>query len=143
MNRDYLRVKMSWIDKRDSNYSYKIKTLTKSFADIEEGSKMLVATPLIIDSYIKKIPFGTVTNLSSLRDDLAFEFQVDKTCPVSTAIFLKIVANASYEELGLGVDISEVAPFWRVVDPDSKLAKKLNCGIEFIINQRINEGLDV
>ena len=143
MNRDYLRVKMSWIDKRDSNYSYKIKTLTKSFADIEEGSKMLVATPLIIDSYIKKIPFGTVTNLSSLRDDLAFEFQVDKTCPVSTAIFLKIVANASYEELSLGVDISEVAPFWRVVDPDSKLAKKLNCGIEFIINQRINEGLDV
>ena len=138
-----MRVKMSWIDKRDSDYSYKIKTSTKSFADIEEGSKMLVATPLIIDSYIKKIPFGTVTNLSSLRDDLALEFQVDKTCPVSTAIFLKIVANASYEELSLGIDISEVAPFWRVVDPDSKLAKKLNCGIEFIINQRINEGLDV
>ena len=134
---------MSWIDKRDSDYSYKIKTSTKSFADIEEGSKMLVATPLIIDSYIKKIPFGTVINLSTLRDDLAHEFQVDTTCPVATAIFLKIVANASYEELGLGIDISEVAPFWRVVDPDSKLAKKLNCGIEFIINQRINEILDV
>ena len=134
---------MSWIDKRDSDYSYKIKTSTKSFADIEEGSKMLVATPLIIDSYIKKIPFGTVINLSTLRDDLAHEFQVDTTCPVATAIFLKIVANASYEELGLGIDISDVAPFWRVVDPDSKLAKKLNCGIEFIINQRINEGLDV
>ena len=138
-----MRVKMSWIDKRDSDYSYKIKTYTKSFADIEEGSKMLVATPLIIDSYIKKIPFGTVINLSTLRDDLAHEFQVDTTCPVATAIFLKIVANASYEELGLGIDISEVAPFWRVVDPDSKLGKKLNCGIEFIINQRINEVLDV
>ncbi len=134
---------MSWIDKRDSDYSYKIKTSTKSFADVEEGSKMLVATPLIIDSYIKKIPFGTVINLSTLRDDLAHEFQVDTTCPVAAAIFLKIVANASYEELSLGIDISEVAPFWRVVDPDSKLAKKLNCGIEFIINQRINEGLDV
>ena len=138
-----MRVKMSWIAKRDSDYSYKIKTSTKSFADIEEGSKMLVATPLIIDSYIKKIPFGTVINLSTLRDDFAHEFQVDTTCPVATAIFLKIVANASYEELGLGIDISEVAPFWRVVDPDSKLAKKLNCGIEFIINQRINEVLDV
>ena len=134
---------MSWIDKRDSDYSYKIKTSTKSFSDVEEGSKMLVATPLIIDSYIKKIPFGTVINLSTLRDDLAHEFQVDTTCPVAAAIFLKIVANASYEELSLGIDISEVAPFWRVVDPDSKLAKKLNCGIEFIINQRINEGLDV
>ena len=138
-----MRVKISWIDKRDSDYSYKIKTSTKSFADVEEGSKMLVATPLIIDSYIKKIPFGTVINLSTLRDDLAHEFQVDTTCPVAAAIFLKIVANASYEELSLGIDISEVAPFWRVVDPDSKLAKKLNCGIEFIINQRINEGLDV
>ena len=49
-----MRVKKSWIDKRDSDYSYKIKTSTKSFADVEEGSKMLVATPLIIDSYIKK-----------------------------------------------------------------------------------------
>ena len=81
--------------------------------------------------------------MSTLRDDLAHEFQVDTTCPVAAAIFLKIVANASYEELSLGIDISEIAPFWRVVDPDSKLAKKLNCGIEFIINQRINEGLDV
>ena len=82
-----MRVKMSWIDKRDSDYSYKIKTSTKSFADIEEGSKMLVATPLIIDSYIKKIPFGTVINLSTLRDDLAHEFQVDTTCQLLPPFF--------------------------------------------------------
>ena len=49
--------------------------------------------------------------------------------------FFKNCCNASYEELSLGIDISEVAPFWRVVDPDSKLAKKLNCGINLSLTK--------
>ena len=39
----------TWIDKRDCEQSYKIKTIDKKFADITEGSKMFIATPLIID----------------------------------------------------------------------------------------------
>ena len=38
----------TWIDKRDCEMSYKIKTIDKKFADIIEGSKMFIATPLII-----------------------------------------------------------------------------------------------
>ena len=73
--------KKTWIEKRDCNKSYKIKTIDKKFADIPEGSKMFIATPRIIDDYIKHIPYGKSTELSTMRNDLAIEYQADNTCP--------------------------------------------------------------
>ena len=131
--------KKTWIEKRDCDKSYKIKTIDKKFADIPEGSKMFIPTPRIIDDYIKHIPFGKSTELSTMRNDLATDYQADKTCPVTTGIFLRIVSEASYEELKLGKGIEEVTPFWRIVNPKSKLANKLECGAEFINKQRGNE----
>ena len=60
----------------------------------------------------------------------------DKTCPVTTGIFLRIVSEASFEELNEGKDIQKVTLFWRIVNPKSKLAEKLECGIDFIEKQR-------
>ena len=56
--------------------------------------------------------------------------------------FLRIVSEASYEELNSGKNIKEITPFWRIVNPKSNLAKKLACGINFIKIQREIEGLD-
>ena len=67
--------KKTWIEKRDCDKSYKIKTIDKKFADIPEGSKMFISTPKIIDDYIKHIPFGKSTELSTMRNDLAIEYQ--------------------------------------------------------------------
>ena len=131
--------KKTWIEKRDCDKSYKIKTIDKKFADIPEGSKMFIPTPRIIDDYIKHIPFGKSTELSTMRTDLATDYQADKTCPVTTGIFLRIVSEASYEELRSGKGIEEVTPFWRIVNPKSKLANKLECGAEFINKQRERE----
>ncbi|MEE3145465.1 MAG: hypothetical protein VX280_04785 [Bacteroidota bacterium] len=136
------KVKRTWIEKRDCDKSLKIKTIDKKFADIPEGSKMFIATPQIIDEYVKHIPFGKSTELSTMRNDLAIEYQADKTCPVTTGIFLRIVSEASFEELKAGNDIEEVTPFWRIVNPKSKLAEKLECGIDFIEKQRELEGIE-
>ena len=51
----------------------------KKFTDIPEGSKMLVATPLIVDAYIRKIPKGHSTSFLTMREDLAREYKADKT----------------------------------------------------------------
>ena len=112
--------------------------LDKDFSDMKEGQIMLIATPKIIDKYIKKIPKGKKVNLKTLRKDLAMEYNADTTCPITTGIFLRIVAEAAYEDfLHKKTDIT---PFWRVIDSDSKTASKLACGINFIKNQRIKEG---
>ena len=134
--------KKTWIEKRDCDKSFKIKTIDKDFADIPKGSKMFIATPQIIDAYVKHIPFGKSTELSTMRYDLAIEYQADKTCPVTTGIFLRIISEASFEELKAGKDIGDVTPFWRIVNPKSKLAEKLECGIDFIKKQRELEGIE-
>ena len=103
---------------------------------------MFIATPRIIDDYIKHIPYGKSTELSTMRNDLAIEYQADKTCPVTAGIFLRIVSEASFEELNEGKSIDEITPFWRMVHPQSKLAKKLKCGIDFIEKQRKLEGIE-
>ena len=134
--------KKTWIEKRDCNKSFNIKTIDKKFADIPKGSKMFIATPQIIDDYVNRIPFGKSTDLATMRNDLAIEYQADKTCPVTTGIFLRIVSEASFEELNAGKDIEKVTPFWRIVNPKSILAEKLACGIDFIQKQRENEGTE-
>jgi len=71
-----------------------------------------------------------------MRDDMAIEYQADKTCPVTTGIFLRIVSEAAYEEIQSGKSLEDVTPFWRIVSPKMKLANKLECGIEFLQMQR-------
>ena len=50
-----------------------------------------------------------------------------------------IVAEANYEKLQLGKEIDEISPFWRVITPNSALAKKLTFGQEFLIQQITRE----
>ena len=83
---DY-NMKKSWIEKRDCEKSFKIKTIDKKFADIPKGSRMLIASPPIIDEYVKSILYGKFIEPVKMRDDLAKEYNADKTCPVTTGIF--------------------------------------------------------
>ena len=134
-------MKKSWIEKRYCEKAFKIKTIDKKFADISKGSKMLIASPPIIDEYVKSIDYGKFVEPIKMRDDLAKQYQADKTCPVTTGIFLRIISEASYEEFGIGIDT--ITPFWRIVDPKSKLASKLTCGIDFIIENQKREEIKI
>ena len=62
-------------------------------------------------------------------------------CPLTTGISLRIVSEAAFEEYQNGTAIDEIAPFWRVVDVKSKMAKKIACGIDFILLQQRKENI--
>jgi hypothetical protein len=49
------------------------------------------------------------------------------------------VAEAAWDEMGAGKATTEVAPFWRVIDPKSPLAKKLRAGPQWLEQQRLAE----
>lgn len=67
---------------------------------------------------------------------MATRHAADATCPASTGIFLRIVAERACEQMADGRGPSEVTPFWRVIEPGSALAAKLSCGTEFVATQR-------
>ena len=131
----------TWTEKLNVEKKIKVVRLEKKFTDIPEGSKMLVATPLIVDAYVRKIPKGHSTSFLTMREDWAREYKADKTCPVSTGIFLRISAEAAYENFLLSASDENITPFWRVIDETMKVAKKLTRGIEFLREHRQKEGL--
>ena len=127
--------KKTWTDKLNEPKKSQVKLIDKDFADIPAGSRMFIATPSIIEEYIKQIEPGNRVDLKTLRKDLAIEHKADSTCPVTTGIFLRIVAEANYEKLQAGDKLEKLAPFWRAIDPKSPLAKKLSFGSEFLDEQ--------
>ena len=62
---------------QDLEKAFKIKTATKRFADILEGSNMLIASPPIINDYVKSLPYGKFVEPSTMRNDLAKKYKAD------------------------------------------------------------------
>ena len=128
-------IKKTWLDKLNEHKEPKIKRIDIDFADIPAGSNMFIASPKLIDEYIQEIGVGKRIDIKTLRKDLALENNADYTCPVTTGIFLRIVAEANYEKLQQGKRIEDITPFWRVIEPNSSLAKKLTFGQDFLLQQ--------
>jgi hypothetical protein len=124
--------KKNWLDKLNEPKESKIKQIDIDFADIPAGSTMFIATPQLLEQYINQIEPGQRVDIKTMRKDLAMEHNAAYTCPVSTGIFLRIVAEANYEKLQKGEPIGTIAPFWRAIDPQSALAKKLSFGQDFL-----------
>lgn len=131
----------TWTEKLNPTAKHKVERIDKDFADIPAGASMLVATPQIVREYISAIPEGTSTDIKTMRKDLAASFGAEYSCPVTSGIFLRIVAEHAWEQLEQGVAIDDVPPFWRIIDLKSNTAKKLSFGTDFIREQRQKEGL--
>lgn len=134
--------KKSWQEKYNTTKEPVVEITDKAFADIPKGSKMLIATPKLIDEYIKQIAKGQHTTLQQMRKDLAAEANAEYSCPITSGIFLRIVSEVAYEQFQNGTSLKKITPFWRMIDKKTPLAKKLSFGYDFVAEQRKKEGLD-
>lgn len=116
--------------------------LEADFAGIKAGQMLFVGTPAIVDAYVRRVPRGETRSIVRLRREIARQHRCSAMCPVSTAIFLRMVAEAAWEQFEAGADLGDIAPFWRVVEPDSVLAKKLRADSRWIALQREREASD-
>lgn len=133
----------TWVQKRGINKEYQVKINPKKFADIPAGTKMFIPTPQILDNFVQDIPPGSFLTLKQIRQYLSRKYNAEMTCPVVTGISLRIISEAAFEEYQIDQNMDEITPFWRVVDPDSKLANKLACGIDFIVERQFQEGINL
>lgn len=129
----------TWREKMNPGAEPKILVLAKRFMSVPAGSRMLVATPEIVRDYMSRIPHGQTRTSKEMREELAKAFKADVTCPTSSGIFIRISSEAALEDLKDGKPLTKIAPFWRLVDPDSQTAGKLSCGLDFIRERRAAE----
>jgi hypothetical protein len=122
-------MRKTWEQKYATGRPPKRVVLTAPYAGAPAGATMLVANPEMVEAGIRRIPRGHSTTIPAFREALAKDAGADTTCPTSTAIFLRIVAERALEHLAAG---KRPTPFWRVIGPDTPLASRLSCGPAFI-----------
>jgi len=125
-------------EKFNKKYTEVVKTIEKNFADLKAGEKMLISSPRSIANYVAKIPYGTEKSVKLMRRELAKDANADNTCPLTCGIFLRIAVEASLEQSnGAKPDL----PFWRVIDRNSPLIKKLPISEKYLTELRTSEGI--
>ncbi len=93
-------------------------------------------------SICRKIPRGEFSVPQAMKRQFALEAGADLTCPVTTRMHLKTVAEAALSQLAAGSSLSAITPFWRLLGPDDPVGKGLSCGPEFLRERRAEEGND-
>lgn len=118
--------KKTAVQKRDTTPAPRVEVLKEQTGPAYPPGRMLIASPLTIEAVVKKIRKGKVMTMGALRHTLALQHGADYTCPLTTGIFLRIVAEAAEEENAAGK--RNATPYWRVVRDDGSLLDKLPGG---------------
>ncbi len=126
----------SWDQKFGGAKPPHVVVLDKPFAGVPAGAKLFIASPALLEERLRAIPRGETRDPAAIRAELAAENGAAATCPVSTSIFLRIVAERAMEQAAAGQD---PAPFWRAIGPETPLARKLSCGPDEIRHRRALE----
>lgn len=130
------RVKKTWMEKMATKPPHHV-VLEKDFAGVKSGSRLHISSPLEIAEELRKIPRGQTLSLQQFRKNIANTQTCDATCPVSTSLFLRIVAEYAWQEhCEKNVALADLPPFWRVIEPGSPLSKKLSFDQAWISLQR-------
>jgi uncharacterized protein YbjQ (UPF0145 family) len=114
--------------------------LHADFAGVKAGNTMLISSPGEIANYLSRIPKAETRTMDRMRNELARKAGANAMCPVTTAIYLRVVAEVALADLAEGKRLDEVVPFWRVVLPDSKVAQKLSCGPDHVAHLAALDG---
>ena len=129
------RPKKTWSEKMQAKPPHHV-ILDKDFAGIPKGSKLHISCPIEVAAELKTITLGSTLSIQAFRRRLAEKNNCDATCPVSTSLFLRIVAEHAWEEYNRTGSTRDVAPFWRVLQSSSPMAKKLSFDPAWIDLQR-------
>lgn len=128
--------------KYDRATTPKTEVLTSRFAGVPAGARLHISTPRHLEERIRAIPPGRTLDVVELRREIADANDADATCPVTTSMYLRILLELAIDEVAAGADVEEVVPCWRVLGPDSTVARKVDGARELLRERRLAEGID-
>jgi hypothetical protein len=131
----------TWTEQLDLPRDIEIRPVPEGRKNLRAGQLMLFPNGRVVDAVIRTVPEGRAMTQRELRAELAKTSGAQITCPVTTGHCLRIVVEAAHEAFANGTPIAEVAPVWRVLDPESPTLKKVSFDPAFVLDQRAREGL--
>ena len=110
---------------KDSKDMPKFQTITdKKSIEKYGGDRMYFAPPKDYDKVMKRVPFGKLITVGTIREYFADKSGADFTEPITAGIFVSIVAWASFQRE------DDKTPYWRTLKADGELNAKYPGGVE-------------
>ena len=135
-----LKSRIPWREKLEKPQQPKLVKVPPKMARFGSGT-MLIPTPKLVDELLRRIPNGKLVTIGEIRKRLAADFAADVTCPLTTGIFVRIVAEAAEEDRASGRQ--RISPYWRVVKDDGGLNPKFPGGEKLQARNLRREGFSV
>ena len=134
------RSRVPWREKMEKPQEPKLVQVPPRMSHFGKGM-MLIPTPKLVDQIVRQVARGRLVTVGEIRRKLAADFSADVTCPLTTGIFVRIVAEASEEDRANGR--KRVAPYWRVIKDDGSLNPKFPGGEQLQARYLRREGFSV
>ena len=132
--------RIPWREKLEKPQQPKLVKIPPSMARFGKGT-MLIPTPKLVDKLLRQVPKGKLVTVGEIRNRLASDFAADVTCPLTTGIFVRIVAEAAEDDRDSGR--RRITPYWRVIKDDGSLNPKFPGGEQKQARHLRGEGLSV
>jgi hypothetical protein len=129
----------TWAAKLDEPPISEIRPVREGRKNLRAGQLMLYPNGRAVDIAVRAIPAGQALSVKALRAALARAHDADITCPVTTGISLRVVAEAAHEAFAAGASLQDVTPIWRVLDSRSPTLRKVSFDPRFVFEQRARE----
>ncbi len=131
----------SWDERLEASDGIDIRPVPEGRRNMTPGKSMLYPSARVVNDAILAIPEGQSVTPKELRTLLANQHNADYTCPVTTTMMLRVVAEAANEAHRNGVPLIELTPIWRVLDKRAFALRKLTFDSGYFADQRAREGL--
>ena len=119
-----------WRDKleRDHPSHGKIVEIPPKMQKQWGSGTMVIPEPLKLDALVRTVKKGKLVTVPQLMERIARDAGADRACPMTTGIFLRIVAEAAEEDLREGR--KRITPYWRVLKKGGLLNPKNPGGVK-------------
>ncbi|MGB9749484.1 MAG: hypothetical protein ACPLWB_01375 [Caldisericia bacterium] len=124
--------KKTWKEKLENNKNFpKVLYFKNSFPcakallklGAKNGDSVVLAPPMDVYEIMKSIPEGKLITLNRICEILSKKYNTKFCCPLTTGIFVTIVANAS-------VETGDNVPYFRTIKNNGELNGKFLSGLE-------------
>jgi len=138
-----LKEGVTWIQKLEQvhpNHGKVVRLTAKQQKRFGKGM-MLIPRPADVVALVRETRRGKLVTVSQLRERLAQDAGADCTCPMTTGIFVRIVAEAAEEARREGK--TRITPYWRIIKDDGGLNEKFPGGTRAQAARLREEGLAI
>jgi hypothetical protein len=132
----------SWREQlADSKDLPKVVPIREGMSSRWGSGTVAIPAPTEVDALMRAVPYGQLTTVNAIREQVAERHGATIGCPLATGIFAWIAAHAAEEAAAAGE--TETTPYWRTLKTSGELNPKYPGGVEGLKARLESEGHSV